>query len=225
MDGHLFDIILAGETEINALEISFHEGDERIYDFDLYIDGKLFLESQKSVKTLNLQTFEFEKTIGKVVSIMTNGNDVNDWFSTLEIVIIGKKQDLHFDVEETKTKGVCDGVKKIDVELVQGSSGKADNIIDGDLSSAWKTKGEQDLTFKFNGTQTITEIGMAGDPKNVQTFDVTTMNENGDWKDYAIDMQTKPSNGIQSYEVDIKMLKLTFYDESNFVSEVELWGC
>ena len=41
-------------------------------------------------------------------------------------------------------------------------------------------------------------------------------------------MQTKPSNGIESYEVeikDIKMLKLTFYDESNFVSEVELWGC
>ena len=226
--GEYIDIILAGETEINALEISFHEGDERIYDFDLYIDGKLFLESQKSVKTLNLQTFEFEKTIGKVVSIMTNGNDVNDWFSTLEIVIIGKKQDLHFDVKETKTKSVCDGVKKIDVELVQGSSGKADNIIDGDLSSAWKTKGEQDLTFKFNGTQTITEIGMAGDPKNVQTFDVTTMNENGDWNDYAIDMQTKPSNGIQSYEVeikDIKMLKLTFYDESNFVSEVELWGC
>ena len=173
-----------------------------------------------------LQTFEFEKTIGKVVSIMTNGNDVNDWFSTLEIVVIGKKQDLYFNVEETKS--VCDEVKKIDVEIVQGSSGEADNIMDGDLSSAWKTKGEQDLTFKFNGTQTITEIGMAGDPKNVQTFDVTTMNKNGDWKDYAIDMQTKPSNGIQSYEVeikDIKMLKLTFYDESNFVSEVELWGC
>ena len=224
--GESIDIILAGETEINALDISFHEGDEKIYEFDLYIDGKLVLESQKSEKTLILQTFEFEKTIGKVVSIMTNGNDVNDWFSTLEIVVIGKKQDLYFNVEETKS--VCDEVKKIDVEIVQGSSGEAGNIMDGDLSSAWKTKGEQDLTFKFNGTQTITEIGMAGDPKNVQTFDVTTMNKNGDWKDYAIDMKTKPSNGIQSYEVeikDIKMLKLTFYDESNFVSEVELWGC
>ena len=113
------------------------------------------------------------------------------------------------------------------MELVQGSSGEGGNVIDGDLLSAWKTKGEQDLTFKLNGTHTITEIGMVGSD-NVQIFDVTSMDENGVWKDYATDMQTKPSNGIESYEVeikDVKMLKLTFYDESNFVSEVELWGC
>jgi len=73
--GESIDIMLAGETEINALEISFHDGDERIYEFDLYVDGNLVLESQKSVNTLNLQPFEFEKTMGKVVSIMTNGND------------------------------------------------------------------------------------------------------------------------------------------------------
>jgi len=148
--------------------------------------------------------------MGKVVSIMTNGNDVNDWFSTMEIVILGKEQDVNFDVE---SKSVCDKVKKIDVELVQGSSGEGGNVIDGDLLSAWKTKGEQDLTFKFKGTYTITEIGMVGSD-NVQTFDVTSMDENGNWKDYATDMQTKPSNGIESYEVeikDIKMLKLTFY--------------
>jgi len=222
--GESIDIMLAGETEINALEISFHDGDERIYEFDLYIDGNLVLESQKSVNTLNLQPFEFEKTMGKVVSIMTNGNDVNDWFSTMEIVILGKEQDVYFDVE---SKSVCDKVKKIDVELVQGSSGEGGNVIDGDLLSAWKTKGEQDLTFKLNGTHTITEIGMVGSD-DVQTFDVTSMDDNGVWKDYATDMQTKPSNGIESYEVeikDVKMLKLTFYDESNFVSEVELWGC
>ena len=222
--GESIDIMLAGETEINALEISFHDGDERIYEFDLYIDGNLVLESQKSVNTLNLQPFEFEKTMGKVVSIMTNGNDVNDWFSTMEIVILGKEQDVYFDVE---SKSACDKVKKIDVELVQGSSGEGGNVIDGDLLSAWKTKGEQDLTFKLNGTHTITEIGMVGSD-DVQTFDVTSMDDNGVWKDYATDMQTKPSNGIESYEVeikDVKMLKLTFYDESNFVSEVELWGC
>ena len=222
--GESIDITLAGETEINALEISFHDGDERIYEFDLYIDGNLVLESQKSVNTLNLQPFEFEKTMGKVVSIMTNGNDVNDWFSTMEIVILGKEQDVYFDVE---SKSACDKVKKIDVELVQGSSGEGGNVIDGDLLSAWKTKGEQDLTFKLNGTHTITEIGMVGSD-DVQTFDVTSMDDNGVWKDYATDMQTKPSNGIESYEVeikDVKMLKLTFYDESNFVSEVELWGC
>ena len=222
--GESIDIMLAGETEINALEISFHDGDERIYEFDLYIDGNLVLESQKSVNTLNLQPFEFEKTMGKVVSIMTNGNDVNDWFSTMEIVILGKEQDVYFDVE---SKSACDKVKKIDVELVQGSSGEGGNVIDGDLLSAWKTKGEQDLTFKLNGTHTITEIGMVGSD-DVQTFDVTSMDSNGVWKDYATDMQTKPSNGIESYEVeikDVKMLKLTFYDESNFVSEVELWGC
>ena len=222
--GESIDIMLAGETEINALEISFHDGDERIYEFDLYIDGNLVLESQKSVNTLNLQPFEFEKTMGKVVSIMTNGNDVNDWFSTMEIVILGKEQDVYFDVE---SKSACDKVKKIDVELVQGSSGEGGNVIDGDLLSVWKTKGEQDLTFKLNGTHTITEIGMVGSD-DVQTFDVTSMDDNGVWKDYATDMQTKPSNGIESYEVeikDVKMLKLTFYDESNFVSEVELWGC
>ena len=222
--GESIDIMLAGETEINALEISFHDGDERIYEFDLYIDGNLVLESQKSVNTLNLQPFEFEKTMGKVVSIMTNGNDVNDWFSTMEIVILGKEQDVYFDVE---SKSACDKVKKIDVELVQGSSGEGGNVIDGDLLSAWKTKGEQDLTFKLNGTHTITEIGMVGSD-DVQTFDITSMDDNGVWKDYATDMQTKPSNGIESYEVeikDVKMLKLTFYDESNFVSEVELWGC
>ena len=222
--GESIDIMLAGETEINALEISFHDGDERIYEFDLYIDGNLVLESQKSVNTLNLQPFEFEKTMGKVVSIMTNGNDVNDWFSTMEIAILGKEQDVYFDVE---SKSACDKVKKIDVELVQGSSGEGGNVIDGDLLSAWKTKGEQDLTFKLNGTHTITEIGMVGSD-DVQTFDVTSMDDNGVWKDYATDMQTKPSNGIESYEVeikDVKMLKLTFYDESNFVSEVELWGC
>ena len=222
--GESIDIMLAGETEINALEISFHDGDERIYEFDLYIDGNLVLESQKSVNTLNLQPFEFEKTMGKVVSIMTNGNDVNDWFSTMEIVILGKEQDVYFDVE---SKSACDKVKKIDVELVQGSSGEGGNVIDGDLLSVWKTKGEQDLTFKLNGTHTITEIGMVGSD-DVQIFDVTSMDDNGVWKDYATDMQTKPSNGIESYEVeikDVKMLKLTFYDESNFVSEVELWGC
>jgi len=140
---------------------------------------------------------------------------------------MGKDQ---IQVVDFETESICEEIGLLDVELVQASYGDADSVLDGDLQSYWESRGEQDLTFKFENPQTITEIGMAvyeGESR-VQSFDVTSRNEARDWKEFLIDVESIMSNGIESYQVEIKntdMVKLTFYNEVNLISEVEFWGC
>lgn len=90
---------LGSEYDICALDIAWHKGDKRIYDFEIStsLNDKYFLVVQEgtkdgrrsSRKSLHPQRDVFGRVKARYVKITVNGNTQNNWASIAEIDIYG----------------------------------------------------------------------------------------------------------------------------------------
>lgn len=94
-DGAYGIIDLGSKKNISELYLMFHQGDKRVYTFDLYVgdDKDNMTLVSKDVKssgaTTDFETFRVDAT-GRYLKIVGKGNSVNYWLNIKELAVIGK---------------------------------------------------------------------------------------------------------------------------------------
>ncbi len=238
-DGEWIEVKFSLDVEVDAIEVSFYKGDERYQEFSLYVDGNEVVDNKiSSGKTTSLQRFPFKPITGSSLSFLGHGNSENKWNSLTELVVCGTHETEQQAVDVSGD--TCDTLSKLDVKSIEisGSDGNdADNLLDGDLKTKWSSE-HKDVILTLKDTSYVSDIGIAfynGD-KNDNMFDVLALTKNG-WSEVVVDGHSSKSKGIESYDIDlagVDEIKLVFYgsvndsgdhDESNSVSEIELYGC
>lgn len=93
-DGQWIQFCLGSVKTVEAVDIAFHQGNERTMDFDIATSNDS--ENWTSVaaglvssgNTLQMQRFAFEPHDAKYVRITGHGNSINDWNSLTEVDIV-----------------------------------------------------------------------------------------------------------------------------------------
>jgi hypothetical protein len=240
------ELTLDGETSVNAVEISFHEGDSRVQLFDLYVDGSpVLLGGESSGDLLTAEFFPFSEKAGRKLTFMGHGNSIDRWNTISEIVVCGTSIEKNHDDSKLSGLGLdCNSVRKLGISSIEASSDDgnvARNVLDGDLLTMWSAEvtTDQFITLKLDTPSLVSELSMGVFIGNKRTllFDVDVKTSLG-WEDVLIDGQSVNGGGLESYTIgvkDVEELKIVCYGSKDTetgeyvpwssITEIELFGC
>lgn len=246
--GEWVELTLEETSEVDSIEVSFYKGDERKQKFDVMLDGESVSgEVESAGKTLNLEKFDFEKSLtGNVLRITGLGNNKNSWNSFTEVIVCGRQEGANgpHDVKTDSYGGTCDKVTKLDIDSVKSSSddgNKASNVLDGNLKTRWSASGPdtQTLEVVLKESSFVSEVEISvhnGDARKA-FFDIIVLTPNG-WEDVLIDGESKKGSGLQPFDIgvsDVQIVKILGYGYDNLkdgkhsvwnsLTGVEVYGC
>lgn len=209
--GSWLAIELSDPKILNAVEMSFYNGDSRLQFFDVYGDGNpLLLKSKSSGKSTGLQSFPLDKpTSLKTVTIFGNGNSDDDWNSITEIMLCSEENttgDKHDDPSGQEDE--CDTFE-LEIESIKASAddgNKASNLLGKDMKTRWScNKSPCDVTVSLMQPSYVAELEFAvyEGAERVQLYDVE-VKKGGGWESVVVDGSSQIMKGTQSVDIDVE---------------------
>lgn len=184
-DGQWIQFCLQEVEEIGALDISFHQGDQRIATFDIRVsaDGAnwtaIGTTFQSSGNSLDLERFYFAPVEAKYVQIIGHGNSINNWNSLTEVEII----EASIIVECFPVVASSD----------DGAGSVAENVLDDNLATRWSAQGDGEwIQFCLGEIALVSGVDIAfhqGDQRTT-SFDIQLSANGQNWTTVAQNLQS-----------------------------------
>ena len=153
-------IDLGAEQSVKNVQIAWYKGDTRKSNFKISAspNGKFYQtivqDRQSEGKSLEFETYEFNKKTARYVQIISNGNEANNWNSIVEVAVNGCGSHVDAPATPVLTERQSNGMFGLDPKKSPGENfdlkgwymttpaddnndGKSDSVYENELAAGW----------------------------------------------------------------------------------------